>query len=48
MIRISKVACGVCGKLWMICVVFHRQLVERRMHILVTVFVPFEAAEVVL
>ena len=48
MIRILKVACGVCGKLWMRCVIFHRQLVERRMHILVTVFVSFEAPEVVL
>ena len=48
MVRILKVACGFCGKLWMICFVFHMQLVERRMHSLVTVFVSFEAAEVVL
>ena len=49
MVRILEVACGVFRKLCMICFVFHnRQLVERQMHILVAVFVSFEAAEVVL
>ena len=48
MVRILEVACGVFRKLCMICFVFHGQLVERQMHILVAVFVSFEAAEVVL
>ena len=46
MVRI--LACGVFRKLCVICFVFHRQVVERQMHILVAVFVSFEAAEVVL